>query len=208
MALQASRARLSEQEYLEGELVSDIKHEYIDGVAYAMAGASANHVRIVANLVAKLLPQLANTPCEPFFSDMKVKAGANFFYPDVLIDCGNENRDMYYTAAPTLIVEVLSKSTRKTDKALKRLAYQNLPSLQEYVLVEQDFVDVEICRRANHWQSEHYFLGDTVHFASINLTMPVEDIYARVANEDMAEFLSATKQALHSPIADNSGKEQ
>lgn len=188
MALQA-QSLISEQEYLAGELASEIKHEYIDGAVYAMAGASANHVRIVANLVAKLHPHLANTGCEPFFSDMKVKAGNNFFYPDVIVDCGKENGDAYYTNTPVIIIEVLSKSTRKTDKALKRLAYQSLPSLQEYVLIEQDFVDVEICRRANHWRSEHCFLGENICFMSIDLTMPVEEIYARVANEDMAEFL-------------------
>ncbi|MDD5036227.1 MAG: Uma2 family endonuclease [Methylococcaceae bacterium] len=195
MAWQASFPLITEQEYLAGELVSEIKHEYIGGVAYAMAGASANHGRIVANLVAKLHPHLANTPCELFSSDMKVKAGKGFFYPDVIVDCHNESGDVYYTESPIIIVEVLSKSTRKTDKALKRLSYQAIPSLQEYVLIEQDFVEVEICRRASHWQSEYYFLGDETYFASIDLTVPVEEIYARVANEDMAEFLKLKAQA-------------
>jgi len=189
MALQATHQTITEEEYLAGELISEAKHEYIDGAVYAMAGASANHGRIVANLVGKLLVHLENTPCEPFFSDMKVKAGKNFFYPDVIVDCHNEDADAYYTTAPILIVEVLSKSTRKTDKALKRLAYQAISTLQEYVLIEQDLVDVEVCRRGNHWQPEHYFLGDEVNFASIGLSVPTEEIYARVANEDMADFL-------------------
>jgi len=189
MALQATHQTITEEEYLAGELISEAKHEYIDGAVYAMAGASANHGRIVANLVGKLLVHLENTPCEPFFSDMKVKAGKNFFYPDVIVDCHNEDGDAYYTTAPILIVEVLSKTTRKTDKALKRLAYQAISTLQEYVLIEQDLVDVEVCRRGNHWQPEHYFLGDEVYFASIGLSVPTEEIYARVANEDMADFL-------------------
>ena len=189
MALQATHQTITEEEYLAGELISEVKHEYIDGAVYAMAGASANHGRIVANLVGKLLVHLENTPCEPFFSDMKVKAGKNFFYPDVIVDCHNEDGDAYFTTAPVLIVEVLSKSTRKTDKALKRLAYQAISTLQEYVLIEQDLVDVEVCRRGNHWQPEHYFLGDEVYFASIGLSVPAEEIYARVANEDMADFL-------------------
>ena len=189
MALQATHQIITEEEYLACELISEVKHEYIDGAVYAMAGASANHGRIVANLVGKLLVHLENTPCEPFFSDMKVKAGKNFFYPDVIVDCHNEDGDAYYTTAPILIVEVLSKSTRKTDKALKRLAYQAISTLQEYVLIEQDLVDVEVCRRGNHWQPEHYFLGDEVNFASIGLGVPTEEIYARVANEDMADFL-------------------
>lgn len=64
-------------------------------------------------------------------------------------------------------------------------SYQTLPSLEEYVLIEQDFVDVEVCRRSKRWWPEHYYLGDTVHFASIDLTLSVEDIYARVMNDDM-----------------------
>jgi Uma2 family endonuclease len=195
MAWQASQPYLSEEEYLAGESISDLKHEYIDGVAYAMAGASANHGRIIANLVAKLHSHLANTPCEPFASDMKVKAVNNYFYPDVIVDCHKQDGDVYYTESPVIIVEVISKSTRKIDRSLKRLAYQGITTLQEYVLIEQDFVEVEICRRANHWQSEVYFLGDNVFFAAIHLTMPVEEIYARVANEDMAEFLRLKQEA-------------
>jgi Uma2 family endonuclease len=195
MALQAPHPCFSEEEYLAGELVSETKREYIDGVAYAMAGATANHSRIVANLVAKLHSHLADTPCEPFFSDMKVKAGKNYFYPDIIVDCHNEDGNAYYTAAPVIIVEVISKSTRKTDRALKRLAYQGIVSLQEYVLIEQDFVEVEICRRANHWQSDYYYLGDEAHFAALDLKVPVEAIYARVQNEDMAEFLRLQAEA-------------
>ncbi|MCI5121737.1 MAG: Uma2 family endonuclease, partial [Candidatus Electrothrix sp. AUS4] len=94
--------------------------------------------------------------------------------------------------APLLIVEVVSQSTRKKDNTLKRLSYQTLPSLEEYVLIEQDFVDVEMCRRSKHWWPEHYYLGDVVHFASIDLTLSVEDIYARVMNDDMQAYRKNT----------------
>ncbi|MCI5147263.1 MAG: Uma2 family endonuclease, partial [Candidatus Electrothrix sp. AR3] len=78
--------------------------------------------------------------------------------------------------------------TRKNDNTIKRLSYQNIPSMEEYVLIEQNFVDVEMCRRSNHWRSEHYYLGDEVHFASIDLTLPVKDMYARVMNDDMRAY--------------------
>lgn len=180
--------KINEQEYLAGELISEIKHEYIDGIPYAMAGASKNHQRITGNLFSALLIHLKNTPCDVFASDIKVKAGRNFFYPDIIIACEDKTDDEYYTESPSLIVEVLSKSTRKTDHSLKRLAYQNLRSLQEYVLIEQDFVDIEVCRRNRHWQSEHYFLGDEVYFSSLELHIPVADIYTRVKNDDMQAF--------------------
>jgi Uma2 family endonuclease len=191
MALQHHQRGISEQEYLEGELASDIKHEYIGGLVYAMAGVSKNHDRITGNISRHLGNHLENLPCDVFSSDMKVKALGDFFYPDVMVVCNEQSNQEYFSESPLIIVEVLSKSTRKTDQTTKRLAYQNLPSLKEYVLIEQDFVDVEVCRRDNHWRSEHYFLGDEAYFASIDLRLPVEAIYARVANDDMREFLAA-----------------
>ena len=197
MALNYQRRFISEQDYLEGEQLSAIRHEYVNGDVYAMAGASKNHDRIAANMIRVFGNHLENTPCEPFFSDMKVKVRKDYFYPDVIVVCDDQTEDDYYTESPKIIVEVLSKSTRRTDQTLKRLAYQTLPSLEEYVLIEQDFVDVEICRRSNGWQSEHYYLGDEVYFAAIDLRLPVEAIYARVANDDMREFLAHRNEALN-----------
>lgn len=191
MALNYAEHRISEAEYLDAEKVSKIKHEFIDGHVYAMAGASKNHERITVNLVSEFSNHLKGSPCEPFSSDVKVKAGAAFFYPDVMVVCDNQDTDPYYTEAPVIIVEVLSASTRKTDETIKRRAYQSISTLQEYVLIEQDIVDVEVCRRSQGWVSEHYFLGDEVTFEAINLTLSVADIYQRVENDDMRDFLLA-----------------
>lgn len=184
---------ISVSEYLRGELESDVKHELINGDVYAMAGASANHERISGNIYAEFRNHLKNLPCEPFGSDMKVKVASNFFYPDVIVDCNFNESEPYYTESPVIIVEVLSKSTRRTDETIKRTAYLNIPALQEYVLIEQDFVDVEVVRKIEGWQPKHYFLGDDITFEAIGLTLSVEEIYLRVKNEDMTEFLS--KQA-------------
>jgi Uma2 family endonuclease len=154
--------RISEDEYLQGELISDIKHEYIDGHVYAMAGASKNHERITGNIFAELRSLLRNTPCEPFASDLKVKTARGFFYPEVMVVCQDTSLNEYYAEAPVIIVEVLSNSTRRLDETVKKIAYQAIPTLQEYVLIEQDFVDVEICGRSQGWVSEHYFMGDSV----------------------------------------------
>jgi len=197
MALHA-QSYLTEAEYLHGEQVSDIKHEYIYGDVYAMAGASRYHNIITTNIARHLGNHLEQTPCTVFSSDMKVKADGHFFYPDVLVVCDDEQGDDYYTEKPVIIVEVLSKGTRRNAKTIKMTAYKTLPSLQEYVLIEQDFVDVEVCRRANGWVSEHYFLGDEVTFTSLELTLAVADIYARVNNEDMSDYLQqlATEQSV------------
>ncbi len=194
MSLEYKIVQLSIPDYLEGELLSQIKHEYIEGDVYAMAGASSNHNRLVANIVREFGVHLKNTPCEPFASDMKVKVENNFFYPDVLVVCQHEANDYGVTDAPLIIIEVLSKATRKFDHTLKRQAYQRLPSLLEYVVIEQDIVDIEVCRRSNHWQSEHFYLGDEVYFSAIDLRLPVTEIYDRVTNEDVTRYIQVLQE--------------
>ncbi|MDO9046719.1 MAG: Uma2 family endonuclease [Methylobacter sp.] len=193
MALESKQQAewISEEAYLQGELLSETKHEYIDGAVYAMAGASKNHQRITANVLSELLTQLKNTPSEPFSSDIKVKVGSKFFYPDVMVVCKDNSDNDYYTENPVIIVEVLSKSTRRMDETAKKFAYQTLPALKEYVLIEQDFVDVEVCRRSEGWVSHHYFMGDNVTFDSVGLSLSVADIYARVDNDDVTSFVAS-----------------
>ncbi len=139
--------RISVEEYLQGELISEVKHEYIDGYVYAMAGAKLNHERIAGNLFGEFRQHLKNTPCEVVSSDFKVYVSdSKFFYPDVMVICNQENGNDDYTENPILIVEVLSGSTIRKDRTVKRLAYQSLESLQEYILIEQDFVATNLRR--------------------------------------------------------------
>lgn len=183
---------MSEEDYLASELEREIKHEYIDGYIYAMSGVKKNHQRITANIDRAFGTFFKNKPCESFASDIKVKVGSKFFYPDVMVVCNDNNQD-YYTETPVIIVEVLSKSTRRKDETIKKIAYLNIPTLQEYVLIEQDFVDVEVCRRQEGWISRHYFLGDNVNFESVGLIMSVEEIYARVDNPEVRAFFTPTE---------------
>lgn len=189
---------ISEQQYLEDEKHREIKHEYVDGEVYAMSGASRTHNILLLSIGRLLENHLDGTRCNTFVADMKVRVekrnSTSFFYPDVVVACDDENGHDYYTEKPLIIVEVLSKSTRRYDKALKFNTYTTIPNLQEYVLIEQDFAEVEVCRRSNHWVSERYFLGDDMTFESIGLTVSVEAIYRRVQNEDVLEFLKAKEQ--------------
>ena len=107
-----------------------------------------------------------------------------------MVDCDFDNSTPDFTQTPTIIVEVLSKSTRKRDTTLKLLSYINIPRLKEYVLIEQDIVDIQVFRKSAGWIPKHYFLGDDCTFESIGLTLSVEDIYDRVQNDDMVEFLN------------------
>jgi Uma2 family endonuclease len=184
-------AMISEEEYLQGEATSEIKYEYIDGYVYAMSGAKAAHNRIAGNIHAAFHAHLKGKSCQPYISDMKVKIGSKYFYPDVLVDCSNITDDSTFTESPRILVEVLSKSTRRMDETTKRVAYMQIETLQEYVLVEQDIVDIEVVRRSHGWLPEHYYLGDEITFASIDLTISVEEIYDRIQNADIVEWLQA-----------------
>ena len=192
----AIESTISIEEYLSGERISDIKHEYIEGQVYAMAGAKLNHNRLVRNMSALLWDALRETSCEPVSSDMLLKTIENHYrYPDVMVICDDDNSDDDYVREnPVLIIEVLSKSTRKKDKAEKRDEYLAIESLQEYVLIEQDFAEIDVQRRSNNWQSSYHFLGDEITFKAIDVTVAVEDIYLRVDNEDIQQFLEK-KQA-------------
>lgn len=186
---------ITAEEYLAGERISEVKHELIGGQVYAMAGASINHQRICGNIAREFGNHLKGSSCEALSSDTLVNVGEAFFYPDVMVVCDFDQSEPYYTQSPVILVEVLSKSTRRKDLTTKRLAYINIPTLKEYVLIEQDFVNIEVLRKSSDWQGRHYVLGDQVHFESIDLTLSVAEIYERVQNEDMTAFLALRQGA-------------
>ena len=188
-------AYVSEQDYLDAEKVSDTKHEYFDGEIFAMSGAKANHQRITGNVFAELRNHLKGTPCEAFSSDMKVRAdnGNKYFYPDVVVSC-NQEGESDFTESPRLIVEVLSDSTRKFDQNLKRLVYQTIPTLEEYVLIEQDRVEIVVFRKSDQWRPTYYYIDDDITFTSIDLTLSVLELYQRVDNQGMRDFLKTLEE--------------
>ena len=190
-------AYISEENYLADEEISDIKHEYVDGEIFAMSGGSVNHQRLTINMSSAFHNHLKGTPCEAFSSDMKVRAdkGKKYFYPDVVVSCNNDDSNTHFSESPRIIVEVLSDSTRKFDKNLKRQIYQTIPSLEEFVLIEQDRFEIEVCRKSLNWQPTSYFIDDEVTFESIGLTLPVLEIYQRVDNQEMQNFLKALEIA-------------
>ena len=195
MNLKFAENKLSEAEYLDGERIAEIKHEYLDGNVYAMAGASENHNLLALNIASELRNKLKGTPCRTFIADMKVKAPQAFFYPDVLVVCERDNENEYYKSAPVIVIEVLSKATRRYDQTVKRQRYQALPSLEEYVLIEQDKGEVVVFHRRDGWQSAYYYLGDEIHFYSVDVTVAVENIYYQVDNEDVLAFLLQKNQS-------------
>ncbi len=191
----AHKLPITEQDYLEGELASDLKHEFIDGQVYAMTGTSDDHNRISVNVLSEFRQQLKGQSCEPFMADMKLKAGENIYYPDVMVICESDDADTKLVKhGPAIIVEVLSPSTRRTDLTIKKEAFLSLPSLQEYVVIEQASCQVLVFRRKDNWRASYYFLGDTITFESIDISISVEEVYDRVVNDDITAFLAAREK--------------
>ncbi|MGJ8655658.1 MAG: Uma2 family endonuclease [Akkermansiaceae bacterium] len=154
---------ITPEEYLEGEIVSEVRHEYIDGVVYAMSGGTLNHNTISLNIASSLNQALSGSPCRPFINDVKVQvktlSNESYYYPDVVVSCDKAGDHPLYLEKPTTIFEVLSDSTERIDRNEKFLAYTSIPSLQEYILVAQDRKEVIIVRRENNWEPE-FLTGD------------------------------------------------
>ena len=184
MGLAKLKTKISIEEYLEGEQTRQTKHEFIGGEVYAMAVASERHHRICANLFIKLDSHLANSKCNAFITDMKLKADEKtFYYPDVFVDCGKNPESEYYREEPILIIEVAPPSTHQTDRREKLRAYQQIPGVHEYAIVEQDKIYLELHRRQADGRWITYFYNDEDEkftFESIDLTLKVADIYQRV----------------------------
>lgn len=179
----ALKTAIAVKEYLDGELHGEIKHEYIGGQVYAMGGASRAHGLIVNALAFALTPIARSKRCQLFISDMKVRLDLEgepaFYYPDLLLTCDPTDRETYFSSRPCLIVEVLSEPTERIDRREKLLAYQTLPSLQEYMLVAQDAKQVEIYRRRNDWQAECLASGG-IRFDCLDDSVTLDAIYADV----------------------------
>jgi Uma2 family endonuclease len=174
--------RYSVNEYLLLERESDVRHEYLDGEIIAMGGASRIHNTLVTNLVAAIRPQLRDTSCRLGSGDMKVfiAAANRAYYPDLVVSCSkpDDELDAYTETHPRLIIEVLSPSTEATDRTEKRLNYQRLDSLQEYVLITQNEPLIEVYQRQpDGWISTRYGAGETVDLPSIELSLRVAVIY-------------------------------
>lgn len=175
--------RLSEADYLERELTSSIRHEFVDGVLYAMAGGSRRHDIVTGNIFAALHGHVKE-PCNASTANMKVRIKVNasitHYYPDATVSCADADPLAHFIEHPVLIVEVLSPSTERTDRGEKFEAYKTIPSLMEYVLADQDMPKVEIYRRRTAWVREEFYPEDAFTLESVGLNLTVEQVYRRM----------------------------
>lgn len=178
---------LSEEDYLAGETLATIRHEYIDGRIYAMAGANARHNLISGNLFYHLRRVTGKGgSCQVFMNDMKLRIFEKntFYYPDVMLCCDPEDNHDLYRESPCLIAEVLSPSTETIDRREKLLIYQKIPSLKYYLLIATHQMKVDYYQRAedNNWycgtlESEAIL---EIQCAQRNVAFCLEDFYQDV----------------------------
>ena len=183
----AARTYLTPEEYLTFERKATTKHEYLSGEIVAMSGASNAHNLITGDIFAELHGQLKGGKCLVYASDMRVKASptTSYFYPDITVVCDKprfEDHTFDTLLNPIIVIEVLSPSTEAYGKGEKFARYQQLVSLQEYVLVSQDHVRVQhYLRGETQWlQTEFRELNDVMPLNSIECTLCLRDIYSRV----------------------------
>jgi len=185
MIANKSQNYISPEEYLKLEELSQIKHEYIQGEIYAMAGASDAHVTVAGNLFALLRNHVRGSGCRIYMSDMKARIESKnlYYYPDVMVSCDERDKAFQsYKRYPCLIIEVFSKGTEGLDRGDKFADYQELETLQEYVLISQKRQRVECFRRNAEglWVLTSYTQGSEVYLASVHFRTSMDAIYEDV----------------------------
>jgi len=178
-------------DYLAAERDAEVRHEFLDGELFAMPDASRAHNSLCSNLVVTIGAQLRGSGCRIASSDMKVRAvdRRRYYYPDVVVSCApvDEEPDEYTETRPTLIVEVLSSSTASTDRREKRLAYQQIESLRELLLIAQDKRSIERYRRCEDGAWERSLIDGAcpdderrLRLESLEVVLTLDEVYLGV----------------------------
>jgi Uma2 family endonuclease len=177
---------VSVEDYLENELASPVKREYLAGVVYAMAGARNAHNLIASNALGALFGRLRGKRCRPYNSDTKIRlrmpTHVRFYYPDVSVICRPNPPNDSYQDEPVVVIEVLSNRTRRTDEGEKRDAYLTIPSLAVYLLVEQETPAVVVFRRGESGFVREVYQGldAAVPLGEIEIELPLAELYEAV----------------------------
>jgi Uma2 family endonuclease len=175
------------EDYLAGEEISGVKHEYLGGTVHAMAGASNLHNAIAGNCFAALHGMLRGKSCQPFNSDTKVRVAfpdhTRFYYPDAMVVCEPNPAADHFQDRPVVIIEVLSDSTRRADLVEKRDAYLTIPSLKVLIFVEPETPSVTVHRAKPEggFAVERYSgLAESVPLPEVDASLPLAEVYERV----------------------------
>lgn len=187
-AVAYGKKKFSIEEYLEMENAATEKHEYYKGEIFAMSGAKVPHNTISRNLLIALGQKLKGKRCNPFGSDQRIHIESNtlFTYPDISIICDELitlNNDNWNVLNPSVIIEILSPSTKNYDRGEKFKLYRDIPTLKEYILVDSESIHVEVFRlnEKNHWELEEYnSISDSIPVKVIGENILLSETYEGV----------------------------
>ena len=186
MSSAPSYQSVSVRDYLHGEQTAKRKHEYVDGIVYAMVGASNVHHRVSTNATVALGGQLRGKRCQAFNSDTKVRIrlprGTRFYYPDALVVCQPNPPSDTFQEAPIVIVEVVSPSTRRTDENEKCEAYLSIDSLCVYILIQSSAPATLVYRRGDRGFERQRYVGldAVIPLPEIECELRLADLYENV----------------------------
>jgi Uma2 family endonuclease len=185
MGQAAHKPVMTTADYLAWEADQKDRHEFVGGETFAMAGAEDRHVTVVGNVYMALRQHLSGTPCRTFATDMRLHVAAlgNYFYPDIMVTCSDADlASPMAKSEPKLIIEVLSPSTAAYDRGLKFSHYRNLPSLQEYVLVDLDAraVDSYTLGVDGLWVLHPFAANETLTLASVAMQITAAQLFAEI----------------------------
>ncbi len=170
-------------EYLQLEKETNIRHEFWNGEVFAMAGGSRNHNKIGSNINNYIGSIFNPKGCEVFFNDVKLQLqeGNYYVYPDVILTCDKDDNDPYLIKQPSLIVEVLSKSTEAYDRSEKLAQYRKIKSLRYYLMVAQTTTSVEVYGRTSEGSVFTYEVYETmdaiIKLPVLDFEMPMSEVY-------------------------------
>ncbi len=182
MSTSARKLPITAAEYLEGELRAEVRHEFVDGRVYAMSGASRRNNEICLDLASALQAHLRGGPRRTYIEAVKVQIaddlGEAYYYPDVFVACEPGDDDSHVVHNPRLIIEVLSDSTSRIDRTDKLTNYKRIPTVEEIVLIEQEWPEILVFRRAERWKRNLYTQFETiVRLDSIGYAAPLAACY-------------------------------
>jgi Uma2 family endonuclease len=169
---------ISMKDYLAGEVNAKLRHEYVAGRVFAMAGGTIRHNRICSRSFLALEPLARQQGCENYIAEVKLRVADAVYYPDVMVVCDKSDTDPMVKSAPCLLIEVLSESTARVDRNEKWQAYQHIQTLQNYLMIEQNLRRIELFRRVGlTWQHESYVGESEIELDCPRGTISLAQIY-------------------------------
>jgi Uma2 family endonuclease len=191
-----SNKQYTVDEYIEFEENSEIRHEFHEGILYPVEATSANHNEVIQNVVAAFRPEFRKRGCKIFHENIKLQIieKGKYVYPDIILTCDEDDKkSTFIMRYPSLIVEVLSKSTAPYDRSSKFNFYQTIPSIQYYLLIESRWQSVELYSRTEKegvWTYQRFSKPtDIIEFPKLDFQLLVEDIYEGISIPERLSFI-------------------